>query len=217
MRLARPLIVAVLLLGSLAGCSSSTPVARAVVSRSPVAPTAAPTAAPATSPAPAAKTVHKDLADLPRPSSAADIFSPPIFTGSSSLGDLGSVSWNIHQRGGSRPWAAYLYVYPSVVDARIAIQRSPAVPRLCSASRATLTGFSRPGATTLAVACQGNESRPLSWALFEEALGRIHLVVGVNAARRSSAVAAMRPILTALFPVVGRAAQAVKDLQPNSS
>jgi hypothetical protein len=161
--------------------------------------------------------VHSDLAGLPHPSSALDVFSPPILTGSSSLGDLGSVTWNIHQRGSVRPWAAYLYVYPSPLDARIAIQRSAAVPGLCSASRAKLTGFSRPGATTLAVACRGKESRPLSWALFEEALGRVQLVVGVNAARSSSAIAALRPVLTALFPVVGRAAHAVKNLQPNSS
>jgi hypothetical protein len=65
----------------------------------------------------------------------------------------------------------------------------------------------------VAVSCKGKGSPSLAWAIVGQTVGKIHAVLATNAATSSSAVAAARPVLRALTPVIARAQLAVKDLK----
>jgi hypothetical protein len=179
-----------------------------------VSPTGSPaSAAPSGPPALDPGTAARILKALPAPVSTTDFFAAPLFTGSSSLGDLGSASWNIHQRGSARLWAAKLYIYRTAVDASRALQHSPAAAAICASRATAVSGFGSAGATTVAVSCKGKGSPSLAWAIVGQTVGKIHAVLATNAATSSSAVAAARPVLRALTPVIARAQLAVKDLK----
>jgi hypothetical protein len=209
----RLLAVAALAAGAVAACTSS---GGTGAGASPsVGPTGSPaSAAPSGPPALDAGTAGRTLRALPAPVSTTDVFGTPLTTGSSSLGDLGSVSWNIHQRGSARIWAAKLYIYRTAADASRALQHSPAVGAICASRTTAVAGFGSPGTTTVAVGCTGKGARALAWLIVEQTAGKIHTILATNAATSASAVAAARPVLRALTPVIARARQAVQDLKP---
>jgi hypothetical protein len=181
-----------------------------------VSPTGSPaSAAPSGPPALDVGTAARILNALPAPASTTDVFTAPLLTGSSSLGDLGSASWNIHQRGSARIWAAKLYIYRTALDASRALQHSPAAAAICASRATTIPGFRSPGATTVAVSCTGKGSPALAWAIVGQTVGKVHTVLATNAATTSNAIAAARPVLQALTPVIAHAQLAVKDLKPS--
>ena len=173
-------------------------------------------AAPSSSAAPVldAGTASRVLAGLPLPTSSVDVFAPAVFTGSSSLGDLGSASWNIHQRGSARIWAAKLYVYRSVAEAQRALQRNPAAGAICAGKPTPITGLTDPAALkSTAITCTGKGSPALSWVIVQQVNGKVHTIFATNASSRPSALAAARPLLRALIPVIAKAESAVRDLK----
>jgi hypothetical protein len=195
-----------------AACTSGGSAGKAATPSPPAGTTAAATtsAAPVLDPG----TASRVLAALPLPASSVDVFAPAVFTGSSSLGDLGSASWNIHQRGNARIWAAKLYIYRSAPEAQRALQRSPAAGAICAGKTTPLSGFSSPGAAkSSAVACTGKGSAALAWVIVEQANGKVHTIYATNAASQAQAVAAARPVLRALIPVIAKAELAVRDLK----